>query len=87
MADHLRRAHRYMLSGRPRRDALIVIPGENGSLEIRGQDFYAAKFWEPARYQAWMDARWTPLPSGQVDVRDLEVIRDGDGQGAEPAGD
>ncbi|HET8818891.1 MAG TPA: SEL1-like repeat protein [Xanthomonadaceae bacterium] len=87
MADHLRRARRYMLSGRPRRDALIVIPGENGSLEISGQDFYAAKFWEPARYEAWVDARWAPLPGGKVDVRDLEVVRDGEGAGTEAVED
>lgn len=88
MADHLRRARRYMISGRPRRDALVVIPGENGrELWIRGWDFYAAKFWEPNHYEAWVDARWAPLPSGTVDVLDLEVVKDAEGAGSEPAGD
>lgn len=75
MAEYL--AHVTRRGTRPHKDATVVVPdGAGGLVRIRGWDFYAEKFWDPERYQAWVDARWAPLPSGQVDVGELEVVRD-----------
>lgn len=75
MAEHLRHVKRR--GTRPHKNATVVVAGARGPIRIRGWDFYAEKFWDPERYQAWVDARWAPLPSGKVDVRELEVVRDG----------
>lgn len=73
MAEHL--LHVQRRASRPHKNAMVVVAdGERGLRRIRGWDFYAGKFWDPVRYQAWIDARWTPLPDGRVDVRDLEVV-------------
>ena len=75
MAEHL--AHVTRRAPRPHKDATIVVAdGAGGLVRVRGWDFYAEKFWDPVRYQAWVDARWAPLPAGTVDVRDLEVVRE-----------
>lgn len=69
MARHLRRQRFGMISMRPRKDVAVSIPGPGGQwLDIRGHDFYVDKFWEPARYRAWVDAVWTDPPKENVDV-------------------
>lgn len=89
MTAHLEHVTRR--GSRPHRDAdVVVADGRGGLVRVRGWDFYDEKFWDPARYQAWVDARWAPLPSGTVDVRALEVVgKDADGPppAPEPTGD
>lgn len=78
LTKHLRRARSGMISGRPRRDVTVVVPGPDGlPMRIRGHDFYAEKFWQPAAYQAWVDAVWTDPPKQNVDVGDPENIKRG----------
>ena len=78
LARHLRRARFHMIGGRPRRDATVVVPGPDGlPMRIRGHDFYAEKFWQPAAYQAWVDQVWTDPPEQNVDVGDPERVKDG----------
>ena len=73
MAAHLEHVTRR--GSRPHKDAEVVVAdGRGGLVRIRGWDYYDEKFWDPARYQAWVDARWAPLPSGTVDVRPLQVV-------------
>jgi hypothetical protein len=66
---HLRKARRYMTSGRVNRGGEVSVPGPGGSwTNIRGHDFYAEKFWNPEWYQEWTDAIWTDPPKENVDV-------------------
>ena len=75
LSKHLRLARRYMLSYRPRKDVTIVVPGRNGQpVYIRGHDFYADKFWDAKKYQAWVDAIWLGPPEGEVDVGEPETV-------------
>jgi hypothetical protein len=69
LAQHLRKARWTMVSGRINRSAEVRVPGP-GVLwtPIRGHDFYAEKFWNPARYQEWTDAVWTDPPRENVEV-------------------
>lgn len=47
------------------------IPG--GGLRIRGDDYYAPKYWQPERYFEWQDEAWDAIPrTGRVEVGDLE---------------
>lgn len=76
MRKHLRKARRYMISGRYNRSADIVVPGPGGLwTRIRGHDFYAEKFWNPERYQEWTDAVWTDPPKENVDVGEPTTVQ------------
>lgn len=69
LEKHLRKARRSMISGRVQRGARVYVPGPGGQwTQIRGHDFYAEKFWNPAWYQEWTDAVWTDPPRENVDV-------------------
>lgn len=77
MAMHLRKAYRSMVGKRPRRDAEIFVPDANGDwISIPGRDFYAAKFWEPERYQEWVDQTWAAPPRGNVRAGELEPVEE-----------
>lgn len=77
MSLHLRKARSSMIGGRPRKNAEVVVPGPNGqSIFIRGHHFYADRFWDPDRYQEWVDATWGKPAEGTVDVGSLEQIPD-----------
>ncbi|MCP6336082.1 hypothetical protein NL449_29095, partial [Klebsiella pneumoniae] len=69
LKKELRKARRYMISGRINRGADVVVPGPYGmATVIRGHDFYAEKFWNAGRYQEWVDEVWTDPPRENVDV-------------------
>ena len=69
LVEELRKARRYMISGRINRGADVVVPGPYGmATVIRGHDFYAEKFWNAGRYQEWVDEVWTDPPRENVDV-------------------
>ena len=69
LKKELRKARRYMISGRINRGANVVVPGPYGmATVIRGHDFYAEKFWNAERYQEWIDDVWTDPPKENVDV-------------------
>lgn len=73
LSTHLRRARWGMISGRPRKDVLVIVPGPSGQqLHIRGHQFYAREFWEPERYHQWVDRLWRDPPAGDVSVGPLE---------------
>jgi hypothetical protein len=75
MTRHLRLARRGMITGRPRKDVIVVIPSPSGQqMEIRGHDFYATRFWEPKAYHAWVDSVWNDPKQGRVDVGTLEQV-------------
>jgi len=75
MALHLRKARRSMLTGRARKDVTVVIPGPQGQqVFIRGHNFYATEYWEPERYQRWVDETWRESSSGSVEVGTLEQV-------------
>ncbi len=75
LARHLRDARRWMISKRPRKDLVVVVPGLHGQpVRIAGHDFYADKFWQPEQYFTWTDAVWKDPPTGRVDVGTIEQI-------------
>lgn len=77
MALHLRKARRTMLGFRPRKDATIIIPGPNGhGISIRGHHFYATEYWDPEKYQEWVDETWGGSAAGTVDIGSLEQLPD-----------
>lgn len=72
---HLRKARHSMIGSRPRKDAEVLVPGPNGqSIYIRGDQFYAEKFWQPEKYHQWVDETWGETPEGKVDVGSLEQV-------------
>lgn len=73
LVRQLQRARRMMITGRPRKDVTVMVPGPYGMPTfIRGHDFYAAKFWEPKQYFSWVDAVWKNPPIENVEVGPLE---------------
>jgi hypothetical protein len=75
MSDHLRKARRSMLTGRPRKDVTVIIPGPSGQpIFIRGHHFYADKFWDPEKYHQWVDEIWNAAPAGRVEIGPLEQL-------------
>jgi uncharacterized protein len=51
--------------------ALVIrIPTPEGYQEVRGDEYYADKFWEPEAYFRWQDQEWLQ-PQGEVDVGDV----------------
>jgi hypothetical protein len=46
----------------------IQIPTPGGTREIRGNEYYADKFWEPALYWRWQDHDWRKPGMGVVEV-------------------
>jgi hypothetical protein len=75
----LRRQRFGMISYRPRKDVTVLVPGRGGLYtQIRGHDFYASKFWEPAKYREWVDAVWTDPPRENVDVGEPSAIEPGE---------
>jgi len=79
LARHLQRARRAMISGRPRKDVTVMVPGPYGMpTYLRGHDFYAPRFWEPRQYQAWVDALWKDPPVEHVEVGPVEGLAPGD---------
>lgn len=53
----------------------ILVPG-HGSIDATR--FYDPQYWEPDRYRQWHDSFWMDLKIGQVNVGDLETVRDGE---------
>ena len=49
----------------------IQIPTPGGTREIRGTEYYADKFWEPALYWRWQDHDWRKPGLGTVEVGDV----------------
>ena len=77
MARHLLQARRGMVGKLPRRNVEILVPDADGHwARIQGHHFYATKFWEPERYQEWVDQTWTAPPRGTVEVGDPESLQD-----------
>lgn len=73
ISRHLRLARRYMLTGRPRKDIIVVVPSPGGQqMVVRGHDFYANRFWDPEDYQSWVDSTWSNPKQGQVEIGELE---------------
>jgi hypothetical protein len=58
----------------------IIVPTPNGNREVRGDAFYADKFWEPAQYWTWQDQDWKAPARGDVTVGEVMT-------GAPPATD
>lgn len=57
----------------------VIIPGPGGaSISIDGSKFYDRQYWDPKVYWAWQDSIWKDPPTGNVNVKDLEVVRDGE---------
>lgn len=78
LARHLRRARLVMITGRPRKDVTILVPGKYGmGTWVRGHDFYAPKFWEPKQYFEWVDAVWADPPVENVEVGSPEGVEAG----------
>jgi hypothetical protein len=44
-----------------------------------GNEYYAARYWQPKEYLDWQNATWHPGSTGEVDVGALEPVRDRDG--------
>lgn len=54
----------------------VRVPGPYGlPTDIRGNDFYAAKFWNAEKYQQWVDQIWIDPPRENVDVGAPTTIR------------
>lgn len=77
----LRRARRQITgsrTGHPVGPLRIDVPGPNGtSLSIDGSKFYDPVYWDPEQYQAWHDQVWMESRTGNVDVGELESLRQG----------
>ena len=57
----------------------VMIPVAGGMMQtIEGERFYDDTYWEPERYWEWQDATWKDPPTGTVNVKALEVVRDRD---------
>lgn len=64
---------------------LTIIPGggsltTSGSLTgpgliLRGDEYYAKEYWEPARYWRLQDEIWSAPQAGRVDAGDLQPVR------------
>ena len=79
LALRLRRAARRMTGSRTGFvGALeVIVPGPGGvGMSVRGDDYYNEQFWKPELYFAWHDSIWKDPPTGHVDVRPMEVVRD-----------
>lgn len=51
-------------------------PMANSGMRIRGDEYYADKYWKPAQYFALQDTLWNaPPPNGKVTVGEVEVDR------------
>ncbi|KAF1710222.1 hypothetical protein CSC73_05990 [Pseudoxanthomonas sacheonensis] len=62
-----------MTAGPPRQVSVVDYHG--GMVRIDGRKFYSPMFWDPVEYQAWQDAQWKNPPQGEVDVGDVEPVR------------
>lgn len=82
MSRHLRQSTRMPnRAGNPMRDAIIEVPGPGGMpIRLPGKDFFASRFWDPREYHAWVDATWSGLPQGRVEVGDMQADEDADEQ-------
>ena len=56
----------------------MTLSGVAASQTIEGERFYDDTYWEPERYWEWQDATWKDPPTGTVNVKALEVVRDRD---------
>ncbi|HVI59394.1 MAG TPA: hypothetical protein VM619_11080 [Luteimonas sp.] len=55
----------------------IIVPGPGGTmLRIDPEVYYAARYWEPRKYQKWQDAMWRDPRIGHVTVGDVEAVAD-----------
>lgn len=89
MAKYLRKARWTMSSGMIHRNASIYLLNDKSRpLQVKGDLFYAARYWEPERYQEWKREILTrEVPTGTVTVQDPETVRDApSGADGEPAG-
>jgi hypothetical protein len=59
----------------------IFVPGV-GTLE--GSRFYNPQYWDPEQYRAWNDSIWKELRFGQVNVGDVEQVRNAEAPGQSP---
>lgn len=50
---------------------IIRIPTPHGTQEVRGDTYYAEKFWEPEQYWRWTDYDWKKPAEGEVTVGDV----------------
>ena len=83
----LRRAQRNVTGSRTGfvGNLKVMVPGPGGAmLTIDGSRYYDDQYWEPEHYWAWQDSIWKDPPTGNVSVKPLEVVREGD---AAPATD
>ena len=83
----LRRAKRNVTGSRTGHvgNLQIVVPGPGGmNITIDGAKYYDDQYWEPEQYWAWQDSIWKDPPKGNVSIKPLEVVREGD---ATPADD
>ena len=78
LVKQMRLAQQGMMKSVRRHQADIYVVGQNGVLsQIRGQDFYAPKFWRPEQYFEWVDAVWKDPPAENVDVGPVEEVNAG----------
>lgn len=69
LAEVLRNGRGWHSRGRLKRKPDVRVPGPYGlPTDIRGHDFFAEKFWNPKRYQEWVDEVWTDPPRENVEV-------------------
>jgi TPR repeat protein len=50
----------------------VVLPTSNGVQIVDGEDYYAARYWQPAHYWRWKDGSWTS-DDGQVEVGEMLI--------------
>lgn len=74
LRKHLQRIKFSSMTAAPPRE-VRVIDYHGGTVRIDGSRFFAPKFWDPVKYQAWQDAQWKDLPEGKVDVGEVEPVR------------
>lgn len=54
----------------------IQLPGPGGApITVRGDQYYADKYWKPEQYWVWTDEIWSRPPTGRVDVGELERVQ------------
>ena len=77
----LRRAKRNITGSRTGSvgNLQVMVPGPGGiMMTIDGSRYYDDQYWEPEHYWAWQDSIWKDPPTGNVSVKPLEVVRDGE---------
>lgn len=61
----------------------IAVPGPDGTMwRVDPEEYYAAPYWEPRKYQQWQDAMWNDPRIGRVTVGDVEAAGDSEASGS-----